>query len=486
MHKSFFIFFAAIFIGLGFGKKSFLEQLSEKGECIDTPSKAAVQVPASDAFEIGSYLPFWGLNTYKRYAYDEITSLHMIATISGASVLEDRGLIWGDNDTLPTAYHQPPLDSILSYVRSVNPRIKIVLALSDLHITDQQRSESAALFNDINRNRTINFLMKNYVDKYGFDGVDIDFEDATLDNHYVGDNYPMLIRDLAAALHDPIARGVRKYCVVTLNSGDYKLSNINNHFVFDSADLIQVMDYGRDKIDYSTTEPYRRLKVTAPEWAAFVPKAKLSFGIAVWSQYANDRGKPAGDAYPYSDLLKLKPSDTTFIPYLTTSFYAPNQPDGYRQRYNGLYEARRKAEYIKDEGYRGLFTWDITKEPTEPGYVRYSVIGLINDWNQHRARYPAIVGYTNQDYYSHGQSIEGGFHSLRPSRINRVGIYNFRTGQPAGYHAYLPDQSSGNFSIPASVTRKLPSNQLYILKFYGGADGVADTFWGTSNPFYKL
>ncbi len=115
------------------------------------------------------------------------------------------------------------------------------------------------------------------------------------------------------------------------------------------------------------------------------------------------------------------------------------------------------------------------------------------DWHTNPDQHLPIVAYTEQDYYSSGQAIKGGFHSISPDESNWVGIYQFDEAQPfdigdsLGIYQYLPaDQGSGSFALPASWTAQLSPGQLYILKFANGANGIGNTELGTSHPFYRL
>lgn len=436
-------------------------------------------------FMIGAYLPYWGIGTYQQYAYEHIHLLYIITTISQETVTKEKGLIWGDNDASPTAYQQPPLADMLTFIRAKNPDIRIVLALSDLHTDDTKRAATATLFNNTNRAQTIQYLMQTYVDSFQLDGIDIDFEDSSLDANYIGANYPLFIRDLAAALHDSTARGRRKICTVSLGINDHNRSNINQD-VYQNADLLGIQDYGREKMDYLQAEPNRNLATVSATWAQKVSKNKLALGIGFWSQYANTTGTGVGDGMNYEALLKLQPADTTFTPYLTTYLYAPGKPAGYVQRYNSLFETRRKAEYLKSHQFKGLFTWDITKDAVDSDYRRYALLSMLYDWNSHPQQYVPLTGFTQQDYYSSSQNITGGFHSLTASPDNWVGIYEFNTGNSTGYYQYLPNSNTGSFVIPATAVQTLTQNKLYILRFYNGAGGIGQTLLGTSHPFYKI
>lgn len=436
-------------------------------------------------FEIGAYIPYWGLADYQTYNYKSIHTLYMIATISRATVQEAKGLIWGDNDDSPNAYQQPNLSAMLSYIRSENPDIKILLALSDLHGDDTERAQTASLFTDTNRPNTINYVMTEYIDKYDFDGLDIDFEDSSLDPGYIYMNYPLLIRDFSIALRDINSRGRRKLCTATLSGSDHTRPIITSDFI-DNVDLVGVQDYGSEKMDHIIANPYRNLKTNATGWATKMPKSKLSLGLAAWSIYVDNNGSFAdGFAFNYTDQLKQRPDALWYLPYLTTDFHVPAGKPFAMQRYNGLYETQRKAEYSKDNGFRGVFMWEITKDTKDSGYKDYSLLSMLKDWHDNRSNYPKIVGYTTLDYYSN-TTIQTGFHSIPASDSNWVGVYNFTTGASAGYYQYLPNAATGTVTIPSSLTTLLSANQLYILRFYGGYGGYGHVFHGTSNPFYKL
>ena len=449
-----------------------------------------------ESFEIGAYLPYWGIDSYTEYAYENLTSLYILATLSEASVKDSKGLIFGDNDASETAYDQPELSEMMAYIREANPTIKIFLSLSDLHNDHEQRTDTATLFTEENLENTVEYIMTEYVDRYDFDGVDIDFEDDTLKLEFIGKNYGKLIKDLADALHNRSARGREKLLFATLNSGDYKLPAISSTD-FDNVDGLGFMDYGSDKIDHIVANPNRDLKIGAANWAQYLDKNKITLGVAGWSVYIDGAGKHVGDApYSWHQLLDLDPSNLWYVPYLTSYQYTPEPDcppvwwaDVSMQQYNSLYEIRRKAEWAKSEGYRGLFLWDLTKD-AHGDYAEYSQMKLLRRWKDDSAQFDPIVGYTTQDYYIENQEIEVGFHSLDPSDVNWVGVYKFDEetshATSTGHYQYLPNSASGTVTIPSSLTQRLTPNKLYILKFYRGASGIGEAILGTSHPFYRM
>lgn len=441
-------------------------------------------------FEIIGYLPYWGLAHYTEYdlQYKNLTTLVMLATISKDGVQDStkNGLIWGDSDKGPDPYYQPPLANMIAYMRFINPNLKIFLGLSDLHDTPTSRAESAELFNSTNRSNTIDWLMTNYVDSLDFDGVDVDFEDASLDPGYIYDNYPLFIKDLSIALHNSTARGREKLCTASLGN-DWNRTNVITNDFRNHVDLLGFQTYSSEKMDYLMANPYRDVKASLAGWTGTgqMPKNKLALGLAAWSIYVNSSGTHVADTYSYYELLKLPPVDTVFLPYLTTSLNTHKHDQSGQLRFSGMYETRRKLEWAENEQIKGVFIWDISKD-AGCDFSRYSLIEMLNHAHSNPTEYDNIVGYTTQDFYSSAQSISVGFHSLPPSSTNWVGVYELHSGQSTGYFQYLPNSASGTVTIPSSLTSSLTSNTLYILRFYEGAGGVGNTLHGTSHPFYKL
>jgi hypothetical protein len=425
----------------------------------------------------------------------------ILATIRKSSVLNNTGLIYGDSAPHASS-NTVDFQAMINYIRAANPGLKIVLALSDLHNTSTERAETAELVNNTNRSTTINWLMTEYVDKYNLDGIDIDFEDATLDNNYMGLYYSDFIKDLATALHDGSARGRRKLCTATLSGNDYNRPVITNDFI-NSIDMLGIQTYSVDKMDYIKYNSNRSMIANYNNWKNVgMPDDKITFGLAMWSKIA-DPSKSFGNQLPNSgpsngwnwiDQLKQDQSANHYRPYLTSSYDTPGFPGIYEQRYNGLYEIRRKAEWVKSIGCRGVFGWELSKDPNrdDPSLRQYSYFLKIMDWRTSPQNYLPIVAYTTQDYYSSNQSISGGFHSLAADNENWVGCYEFDTSQPfnigqsLGHWQYLPNQGSGSFTLPSSWTNQMTSNKMYILKFANGPNAIGLTELGTSHPFYKL
>lgn len=475
-------------------------------------SSASVGDVELSEYEIMSYLPYWGYindsvstTNYEKYYYQDISTVFILASIAK------------DKDTVPTsprtavpkliygyteshASNQVDFGDMVAYIRSHSPNLKILLSLSDLHSTSTERTESAELVNNANRDSTISWIMENYVDEYNLEGVDIDFEDSTLDSGYMGPYYSDFIKGLATALHDTTARGRRKLCVSTLGGADYARSVVTADFK-NSIDMLNIMTYSKDKMDYIRFNQYRNIINDYNNWAGVgIPANKMAFGLAMWSDVA-DPYKPIGSQYltpwgngwSWVDQLKLDPT-AMYRAYLTSSYNTPGYPGSYEQRYNGLYEIRRRAEWVKSKNGRGVFGWDLSKDPNvnDTGLRDYSYLLKLMDWRTTPSNYIPIVSYTTQDYYANTQTIDGGFHSLDADPDNWVGVYEFDTTQPynvgtsTGYYQYLSNSSSGSFSIPAWVTNGLTSNKLYILRISNGPNGIGNEVLGTSHPFYKL
>lgn len=486
--------------------------LNDHGDLRMVASSASTGDVELSEFEIITYLPYYGYindssstTNYDKYYYDDVSTLFILASLAK------------DKDTVPTspqtaipkliygaeeahASNEVDFGDMIAHIRDHSPNLKILLSLSDLHSNATERAESAELVNNVNRDSTISWIMRNYVDAYNLEGVDIDFEDATLDPDYMGPYYSDFIKELATALHDTTARGRRKLCVATLNGGDYTRSVVTTDFK-NSIDMLNIMTYSLDKMDYVRYNQHRNMQNDFNNWTGIgIPASKITFGIPMWSELA-DPALPFGTQYPNGEVLfgmqwveqlKADPS-AMYRAYLTSSYNAQGYP-GYEQRYNGLYEVRRKAEWVKSKNCRGVMAWEIWKDPNkdDTGLRDYSYLLKLMDWRTNPSNYLPIVSYTQQDYYANTQTIDGGFHSLTADPDNWVGVYEFDTTQPynigtsTGYYQYLSNSSSGTFSIPAWVTNNLTSNTLYILRISNGPNGIGNEVLGTSHPFYKL
>lgn len=459
------------------------------------PAKVSSSLPDAQVsnFEIVTYMPFWALADYEEYdvQYQNITTLIMLAAVSkdGVHDTTKNGLVWGDNENNENAYDQPDLTTMISYIRSVNPSIKIFLGLADLADTTQ-RATAAILWNDTYRDSTISWLMNRYVDPFDFDGIDIDFEDVSLTPGYIYDNYPKLVKGISLALSDTAQRGRKKLCTITLGN-DWAKTAVINDTVRAYASWLGCQTYSSEKMDSIVVNPNRDVRASLAGWTGpgEMPANKLLIGLLGHAIGVNSSGTHQGDSkYSYFQLLTNPPKDTAFLPYLTTSLNTYNDTSTYVQlRFNGMYETRRKLEWVVENGIKGIFFWDISKD-ARGDYEQYSLLELINHAYSNPNEYDKIVGFTMQDFYSSSQAITGGFHSLSmpSSPYNWVGVYELHSGNSTGYYQYLSTGAKGTFTIPSSLTASLDANKLYILRFYNGQNGMGTTFYGTSHPFYKL
>ncbi len=457
------------------------------------PAKTSSMLPDAQVsnFEIVTYMPYWALADYQEYdlQYQNITTLVMLAAVSKNSVHDTtkNGLVWGDNDSRENSFDQPDLTSMIAYIRSVNPSIKIFLGLADLADTPS-RATAAILWNDTYRDSTISWLMNRYIDPFDFDGIDIDFEDVSLTPGYIYDNYPKLVKGISLALSDTAQRGRKKLCTITLGN-DWDKNEVVNDTTLTYASWLGCQTYCSEKMDYKFVNLVRDVKASLAGWTApgKLQPSKLLIGLYGQSIGVNSSGNQGGESKNYQEMLTTPPYDTSFLPYLTTSLNTYGNTSFTQLRFNGMYETRRKLEWVVENNIKGVFFWDISKD-ARGSYSKYSLLELINHAYSNPTSYEKIMGYTTQDFYSSSQDINGGFHSISmpSSSYNWVGVYELHSGTSTGFYQYLPTGTQGTFTIPATLTASLESNKLYILRFYNGQNGMGTTFYGTSHPFYKL
>lgn len=463
----------------------------------ESPSRLVSARPDAEIsdFEIVAYMPYWALPHYREYdlQYQNITTLIMLAAVSRDGVLDPakNGLVWGDSEFTTDPYYQPDIKRMMDYIRFVNPNIKIFLGLADLFHTSS-RFEAAQLFRDSIRSSTISWIMNRYIDTLDFDGIDLDFEDVSLEDGYIFADYPKIVKDLHVALRDTIARGRKKLCTITLG-GDWWRTHVVTDTVRKYADWLGFQTYSSEKMDHIVANANRDVKYYLSSWTSpspgfgNMPANKLLVGLTGHAIRVNSLGAHVWDSkYNYYDLLTFPTADTAVVPYLTTSQDVYLDTPAVALRYNGLYETRRKLEWAEASGIKGVFFWDISKD-AECNYSQYSLIQLLNHAHSNPGLYDDIVGYTTQDFYTSGQDIVGGFHSfsMPSSAYNWVGVYELHSGTSTGYYQYLSTGASGTFTIPSTLTDSLDAGKLYFLKFYNGAGGIGTTFYGTSHPFLK-
>lgn len=459
------------------------------------PGKVSSILPDAEVsnFEIVAYMPYWALPDYEEYdlQYQNITTLIMLAAVSKNSVHDTtkNGLVWNDSDSRENSFDQPDLNTMISYIRSVNPSIKIFLGLADLADTPS-RATAAILWNDTYRDSTISWLMNRYIDTFDFDGIDIDFEDESLTPGYIYDNYPKLVKGISLALADTAQRGRKKLCTITLGN-DWHNTAVIDDTVRAYASWLGCQTYSSEKMDSIVINGNRDVRASLAGWTGpgELPASKLLIGMLGHAVGVNSSGLHQKDSkYSYYQLLTNPPKDTAFLPYLTTSLNIYDDTSSFiHLRFNGMYETRRKLEWVVENGIKGVFFWDISKD-ARGDYEQYSLLELINHAYSNPNEYDKIVGFTMQDFYSSSQTITGGFHSLSmpSSPYNWVGVYELHTGNSTGYYQYLSTGAKGTFTIPSTLTATLDANKLYILRFYNGQNGMGTTFYGTSHPFYKL
>ena len=275
---------------------TYLEASLDSDESVTSVSLSAStgNVQLSD-FEIISYLPYWGYindsistTNYDKYHYGDISTLFILASIAQDKDTVPNNpqraipkLIYGYTESHSS--NQVNFGDMIAYIRNHSPNLKILLSLSDLHSNATERAETAELVNNVNRDSTISWLMEHYVDEYNLEGIDIDFEDDTLDPGYMGPYYSDFIKDLAGALHDT----TRKLCVATLNGGDYTRSIITTDFK-NSIDMLDIMTYSMDKMDNLRYNQYRNMINDFNNWTGIgVEASKITFGIPLWSEIAD-------------------------------------------------------------------------------------------------------------------------------------------------------------------------------------------------------
>ncbi|KAI1477328.1 glycoside hydrolase family 18 protein [Daldinia eschscholtzii] len=214
---------------------------------------------------------------------------------------------------------------------------------------------------------------KEFVERYQFDGVDIDWEHPT--THEAGKNYLAVLRALREALPSP------QYLLTTaLPTGEYCLKNIDIRAAGKLLDSLNLMgyDFNGPWTDVSghhaqllpqpgsPAHVYPALRNSCHRGVEYLashgfPVHKIILGVPVYARsFAGARGvgqpfKSAAEI-DYNDLPREWIRDAAVDHHVVAASYVDRADKGFVS-FDVPETVRRKAEYVKRKRLGGLFYW---------------------------------------------------------------------------------------------------------------------------------
>ena len=216
--------------------------------------------------------------------------------------------------------------------------VKVSIAVGGWNGGDDSAFEQLAA-NSAYRNNFVNYLI-NFVNQYGLDGVDMDWEYP--DGGASSNNYSLLMQQLSTALH---SRGKLLTAAVVASGG----SSIQNN-VFGYVDFINLMAYDGGGSNHSTYE---------------YAESSLNYWIG--------RGLPASKAVLGVPFYGRSPETA----YNTLLSNGANPFGDYHNGigYNGITTIKRKTNLAFDRSAGGIMIWELSQDVNNQN----SLLSAINE-----------------------------------------------------------------------------------------------------------
>ncbi len=217
----------------------------------------------------------------------------------------------------------------------------------------------AALLTPANREALISSIVA-FADKYNFDGVDVDLENALINEHYA---------PFVSALGEAMKKAGRKMTAA--------LASWNANQIADSTlaqyDRVHIMSY--DKTGPWRPDqpgPHSPYSMAVDDFNYFsnqrgVEAEKLSVGLPFYG-YGFGAGIPSSMAFKNIALQYPQHLDTDSL----------QVAEGGWLYYNGKPSIRRKAEFARDKGAFGVMIWQLAGDAKAP----HSLLNVINQIRQ--------------------------------------------------------------------------------------------------------
>ena len=263
-------------------------------------------------------------------------------------------------------------------LKKQNPNLKVVLSVGGWEAGNF--SEMAA---DIRHRKKFCENCLAAVEKYGLDGIDIDWEypssDAAGISHSVQDisNFTLLMRDLRKVLGSDRLVTIASYAKVKY----YDLNALNKYL-----DFINIMTYDMGRPPYhnaalysSSATKYSCEEAVEKHHTSGFPYEKLVLGVPFYGKQLNQ-----SESVDYIDIVTGRYNNYTrcwdeaaMVPYLA------DESGTMILSYEDAESAALKAEYVMSKGLRGAMYWNIEADD--------------NNWTLSKALAEGILSISDDD-----------------------------------------------------------------------------------------
>ncbi|XP_054157786.1 probable chitinase 10 [Oppia nitens] len=346
------------------------------------------------------YWASWRLSWLKPESIDPTLCTHLHHAFH---VLDVQNNVVRDSTGSP----QPDIYRRLNQLKLMNPDLKLIVSLGGAGQPDRDYSE---LISD--KERRLKFINNtiDYLNKYQFDGLDIDWEypvcwsyDCSKGPESDRPNFGIFLKELRSAFDKQSPRPLSLSAAVIAGLPGGPADHAYDFPSMASAlDYVSVMTYaGAGEWDHKTGHhskftfclsgtqyyvdkgiPKHKLLMGVPiSGTTFKLADKTKHGIGAPIQGMGHTPHGLGDCSMYSEMCELvKQANWT----KETSAQGGHDPIAYKDLiwvgYDDPYAAYDKSKWVKDNGFGGIIVWEITMDDFKPSCcsVRYPMLRAIN------------------------------------------------------------------------------------------------------------
>lgn len=284
-----------------------------------------------DTVIIGGYLPHYRMNSISPDIFDYLTHLYYFSVSPDSSGnlgrVDSEGLFTPVEEIAEVDTH---MNSLLNW--RGEKAVKIFLVVGGWVGSDYFDEA----LSDPGTRAMLVANIKNFIDKYGIDGVDLDWE--TYKGEVNEANYGLFIDDLRSAF-----AGTDLQISAAVNPLHTRMIE-----AFSNLDFLQLMSYGRH-FGGDTQVPMSTLESWVDSWiAGGYPASKLLVGIPFFGKTPVDNS-----SILYRNVISWynPPPDVDRVIHDGISFY-----------FNGVETVARKAQYVLDEELKGAMIWEVGQD----------------------------------------------------------------------------------------------------------------------------